>query len=149
MADFIEFVIDETRYAVAMSDVLEVSARVLLTPIAVPFPHVLGIFGYRESVAVAVDGRKRLGHPSRSSHLDDHFLILRAKKRTVGLVIDRVLGLRSLDPKEFLTPPIQGSHVHGLIVLSDGLLLIDDLDAVLSLDEERLVDDAIASANAL
>lgn len=145
MLEVVEFSLDESRYAVPMARVLEAVGRVLLTPLAVPVPHVVGIFGYRGGVAVAVDARRRLGHPARRAKADDHFLVLRGGSRTPALVVDRVLGLRSIAESDVAPPPLRAAHVRGVVVMADGLLLLDDLDAVLSLEEEQAIDGAIRS----
>ncbi len=145
MLELVEFAIDDTRYVVPIDRVLEITGRVRLTHLVVPVPHVAGVFGYHGDIAVAVDARARLGHPPRRARSDDHFVILRSSGRTAALVVDRVLGLRTLDEQTFVTPPVASAHVRGLVVLPDGVLLVDDLEAVLSLDERLVVEDAIES----
>jgi purine-binding chemotaxis protein CheW len=134
------FTLDDTRYAVPAERVLEIVARVVLTPLpAVPAP-VVGVFSYRGAPMAAVDLRARLGHPTRPPARDDHFLLVRSARRDVALVVDRVNTTEPLRDRPVLAPPLPTPHLAGVVALDDGLLLIEDLDAVLSLDEERAID---------
>jgi purine-binding chemotaxis protein CheW len=136
----LEFVIDEVRYAVPLARVVEVLPRVALTPLPGAPSVVAGVFNHRGSPTVAVDLRARLGHPARAPSLDDHLLVARAQRRPVALVVDRVQGLHTFDT-DAVTPAVVASpHVAGVVVDAGGVLVIEDLDAVLSLDEDRAID---------
>ncbi len=140
MSTLVCFTLDETRYAVPAERVLEIVARVVLTPLpAVPAP-ILGVFSYRGAPMVAVDLRARLGHAPRPPGRDDHFLVVRSARREVALVVDRVDATEPLDERRVWPAPTPAPHLAGVVTLADGLLLIEDLDAALSLDEERAID---------
>ncbi len=134
------FTLDETRYAVPAERVLEIVARVVLTPLPAVPPPILGVFSYRGAPMAAVDLRARLGHPPRAPARDDHFLLVRSARRDVALVVDRVNSTEPLDDRPVSPPPLPARHLIGVVALDDGLMLIEDLDAVLSLDEERAID---------
>lgn len=144
MLQVLEFAIDHTRYAVPVPRVVEVVPRVRLTPLPEMSPVIAGIFNYRGAVTVAVDLRARLGHPLRSPSSDDHLLVVRGARRVVALVVDRVLALRTIPRERVQAPMAPVAHVRGVVALDDGLLLLEDLDEVLSLDEERAVDLGVA-----
>ena len=101
---------------------------------------VLGIFSYRGVPLAAVDLRARLGHPPRPPSRDDHFLLVQAARRAVALVVDRVTSSEPFPPAGAQAAPLPSRHIAGVVTLPDGLLLIEDLDAVLSLDEEAAID---------
>ena len=44
--------------------------------------------------------------------------------------------------------PIAARHLVGVVALDDGLMLIEDLDAALSLDEERAIDASVRELRA-
>lgn len=149
METLVCFTLDETRYAVPAERVLEIVARVVLTPLpAVPAP-IVGAFSYRGAPMAAVDLRARLGHPVRAPSRDDHFLLVRAARRDVALVVDRVTATAPLADRRVWSPPLPARHLAGVVTLEDGLLLIEDLDAALSLDEERAIDAGIQEIGAL
>lgn len=142
----LEFEIGASRYAVPVERVVEVVLRVWLTALPGAPAVVIGAFNYRGAATVAVDLRSRLGHPARPPSPGDHLLVVRGARRTLALVVDRVRDLRELSPEQVQAPSIALPHVRGIAVLDDGLLLLEDLDAVLSLDEEESVGRALSSA---
>ncbi len=136
----LEFQLADARYAVPVERVIEVVPRIWVTPLPGAAEVVVGVFNYRGSVTVAVDLRPRLGHCPKAPSTDDHLLVVRGARRVLALVVDRVSDLRELAPEAVQVPMIPSRHVRGVVALDDGLLLIEDLDAVLSLDEEESVD---------
>jgi len=136
----LEFQLADGRYAVPVDRVIEVVPRVWVTPLPGASAVIAGVFNYRGAVTVVVDLRPRLGHPPRSPTPDDHLLVVQGARRVLALVVDRVSDLRALAPGSVQSPSIPLRHVRGVVTLDDGLLLIEDLDAVLSLDEEESVD---------
>lgn len=141
----LEFEIESTRYAVPIARVIEVVPRVWLTPLPTDARVIVGVFNYRGAVTVAVDLRSRLGHPPRPPSPDDHLLVVHGARRVLALVVDRVCDLRDIAPDQVQAPSVPLRHVRGIVALDDGLLLLEELDAVLSLDEEDSVDRAMQS----
>ncbi len=143
------FTLDETRYAVPAERVLEIVARVVLTPLPAVAPPILGVFSYRGAPMAAVDLRARLGHPARPPSRDDHFLLVRSARRDVALVVDRVTATAPVAERKVWPSPLPARHLAGVVTLEDGVLLIEDLDAALSLDEERAIDASLQELGAL
>lgn len=139
----VEFAIDDQRYALPLAGVLEIALRVEIVPLAGTADPVVGLVRHRAEAAVAVDLRKRLGHPPRAPQLDDHLILARTSRRRVALIVDRVVGLRRVEEAAVTPPQAPSAHVRGVVVLDDGLLLLSDLEAVLSLDEEAAIDRAL------
>lgn len=142
----LEFEVDATRYGVPVERVVEVVPRVRLTPLPGASAIVQGVFNYRGAVIVAVDLRSRLGHPPRSPSTDDHLLVVQGARRVLALVVDRVRDLRRVTREQVQATAVPSRHIRGIVALADGLLLIEDLDAVLSLDEEDTLDRALSDA---
>lgn len=148
MLDVLEFLLDDIRYALPSERVVEVVPRVLLTPLPGTAAHVAGVFLHRGEIAVAVDLRRALGRPARPPALEDHLLVARGARRRVALIVDRAVGLARIPRDRVRPPPVRAPHLAGIAELDDGLLLIEDLDAALSLDDERAIDAALAAAEA-
>lgn len=142
----LEFEIDAARYGVPVERVVEVVPRVWLTPLPGAADVVVGVFNYRGAVIVAVDLRSRLGHPPRRPSTDDHLVVVQGPRRVVALVVDRVRDLRQVAREQVQTAAVPSRHIRGVVALADELLLIEDLDALLSLDEEEALDRALGGA---
>ena len=146
----LRFTLEETRYAVPIDRIVEVVPRVLVTRLHGAPAFVEGVFSFRQSACIAVSLRQRLGHAKRAPALDEHLVVVRGKRRLLGLVVDRAEGDEVI-PEQLIEPsaagPARGAAVSGIIALADGVLLIHDVDAMLSDDEERAVDASLESGS--
>ncbi len=144
----LRFTLGDARYGVAIDRVVEVAPRVLITPLPGVPDFVEGIFSYRRRACVAVSLRRRLGHPTRAPALDDHIVVVQGRRRLLGFVVDRVHGDQVVLDHEIEVPTESSHHITGVVALADGLLLIQDIDAMLSDDEERVLDQSIVGEKA-
>jgi purine-binding chemotaxis protein CheW len=144
----LRFTIEETRYAVAVDRVVEVCSRVLMTPLPDAPTFIEGVFSFRQAPCVGISLRRRLGHPDRAPRLEDHVLIVRGRRRLLGLVVDRAQGDELVADERIEEPPAGGRHIAGIVALADGLLLVQDVDAMLTDEEEQLVDRSLGAEGA-
>jgi len=115
---------------------------------------VLGALNVRGEVMPVIDLGLRFGLPARPVAPEDVFLIARSARRTLVLRVDAVDGLARAggDPRNQgpdapgNLPDVDG--ILGVAVLEDGLTVIFDLDACLSLDDEQRLDAALTEAGA-
>ena len=110
---------------------------------------VLGVINLHGQIVPVVDIRQRFHLPQREARLSDQLIIAQTTKRTVALVVDAVASLveRSesvVTSAEKIVPGLD--YVEGVVKLEEGLVLIHDLDAFLSLDEEDVLEQALEKA---
>lgn len=142
----LRFTIESARYAVAIDRIVEVAPRVLMTPVPGAPHFVEGVFSFRQATCVGVSLRRRLGHSHRAPSMDEHVLVVRGRRRLLGLVIDRTDGDETIAEAR-IVPPTEGSrYLAGMVALEDGVLLIQDVDAMLTDEEERAVDESLGDA---
>lgn len=140
------FVIEEQQYALPLPAVERVLPIVAVSPLPQAPPIALGVINLHGKVLPVLDVRRRLGFPPRPYGLAAHLLVARTRRRTLVLPVDEVLGVRAVAADAVTSPDavLPGiGHVAGLVTLADGLLFIHDLEAFLSLDEERRLTGAI------
>lgn len=138
MIEVLELRVGGDRYALPLARVVEVAPRVLVTPLPDVREPVVGCVDYRGQAIAAVDLGLRVGAPAREPSLGDHFVIARAGRRLVALIVERALGVREVDPEAVVPAPAASAEaVGGVARLAEGLVLIVDLDALLSLEAER------------
>lgn len=137
--DTLEFSIDGANYVVPLIRVLEILPRVWLTPLPEAPAHVRGAFSYRGEIALAVDIRRRLGHQPARPHLSEHFVMTRGKFGPIAVVADRAVGVLSISSADVQAVPLANRVLSGIVALPDGLLFVDDLDALLSDSEEAMM----------
>jgi purine-binding chemotaxis protein CheW len=134
------FAMDEQRYALQLAAVERVVRMVEVTPLPQAPQIVLGVINAQGQIIPVVDIRRRFRLPARDIHLSDHLLIARTARRTVALALDAVTGIvegsaQAVITAEEILPGLE--YVEGVIKLEDGLILIHDLDTLLSLEEEQ------------
>ncbi|MHB8836964.1 MAG: chemotaxis protein CheW [Candidatus Methylomirabilia bacterium] len=146
-AHLLLFTLDEPLYALPLAAVERVVRAVDVTPLPQAPEIVLGAINAQGRVIPVVDLRRRFRLPPRGMLLDDRFIIARTARRLVALAADDVTGVRECLPRELVSAaaalPFAG-YLMGVAKLEDGIVLITDLDAFLSLDEELLLDKALA-----
>ena len=141
------FALDEPRYALPLSAVERVVRSVEITPLPNAPAIVQGAINVQGKIIPVVNIRERLQLPAREINCDDHFIIAQTQRRNVALITDYVSGIRELADGETGSagqslPFIE--YLHGVAKIEDNLILIYDLDSFLSLEEERMLDNAIS-----
>lgn len=136
----LRFLVADAHYAVGVARVVEVAPRVLVTPLPDTPRFIEGVFSYRRSTCVAVSVRQRLGYPARAAALDEHIIVVRGRRRLLGLIVDRALHDEHLAAATLESPAVPSRLVAGLVPLEDGVLLVQDVDALLTDDEERAIE---------
>ena len=141
------FALDEPRYALPLSAVERVVRSVEITPLPNAPAIVQGAINVQGRIIPVVNIRERLQLPAREMSCNDHFIIAQTKRRNVALVADYVAGIRELADRDMVSagqslPFVE--YLQGVAKIEDNLILIYDLDSFLSLEEERMLDNAIS-----
>jgi purine-binding chemotaxis protein CheW len=141
------FALDEPRYALSLSVVERVVRSVEISPLPNAPAIVQGAINVQGNIIPVVNIRERLGLPAREINCGDHFIIAQTQRRKVALVADYVAEIRELADREMEStrqslPFVE--YLQGVAKIEDNLILIYDLDRFLSLDEERILDAALA-----
>ena len=140
------FRLEGQRYALHLSQVERVVSMVAVSPLPKTPAVVAGVINYRGSVVPVLDLRPRFDFARREFGLTDHLLLARTTRRMLALPVDEVLGVNEVPVENILAPStlLPGvGYVTGIVALADGLLFIHELEALLSMDEERRLTEAM------
>jgi purine-binding chemotaxis protein CheW len=140
------FTLDGFRYGLRLSAVESVFRAVEITPLPDAPGIVLGIVNVQGRIVTVVDVRGRFRLPRREIDPGDMLVVARTARRPVALPVDEVTGVimrteEETVPASELVPGTR--HVEGVVLMEDGLVLIHDLDAFLSLEEEEALEKAL------
>jgi purine-binding chemotaxis protein CheW len=143
------FSLDNQRYGLPLECVQRAIRVVAITALPGAPAIVLGIIDLGGMVIPAVNIRKRFNHPPREISLSAHLIIAWTGKRTVALLVDETSGVIDCPPERVapvgeILPGL--AFVDGAVKLEDGLILIHDLESLLSLEEETAIDHALGTA---
>jgi purine-binding chemotaxis protein CheW len=141
------FAIDRQRFAVDIGDVQEILRAVALARLPEAPTILEGLIDLRGTVVPMLDIRSRFRLPPKGLEPADHFVIVRANGRTVGLRVDRALDLLILDNRDIDDigeVAATSEYVSGVARLRSGLVLIHDLGTFLSEAESEALDGVVA-----
>lgn len=140
------FRLDAQRYALPLAAVERIVRAVEVTPLPNAPSIVLGVIDVEGHVLPVLNIRQRFLLPERNPGPDDQFLITQTGRRMVALVVDETEGVierpeSAVVDAAQIVPGLE--QFQGVFRLDDGLVLIYDLEKFLSLDEARVLDQAM------
>jgi purine-binding chemotaxis protein CheW len=132
------FTLDEPRYALDLSVVERVIRAVELTALPDSPPMVLGAINVHGQITPVVDLRRHLGLPPQALNPDRRLILARTESQRVALLVDNVAGIHDLAEGEWVAADdlLPGAlYIHSMAKVGTDLVLICDLDQLLSLQE--------------
>ena len=146
MLSLVVFRIAGQRYALNLSVIERVLCMVEVSPLPKAPAIVLGVINFHGRIIPAIDIRRRFGHSPSHYGLTSCLLVARTSRRKLALPVDEVIGVQEVSSENVALPDtvLPGTGlVAGIAALSDGVLLIHDLEAFLALDEEQRLTEAL------
>lgn len=142
----VAFSLNGERFGINLAAADRVLPMVAISPLPGAPDVVLGAINVHGDVIPVLDVRRRLGLPAGELGPSAQLLVARTGRRIVALPADGVAGVvdvaaHSVVPPESVQSGIE--HVAGVVALSDGLLLVHDLETFFSSDEERQLVEAL------
>jgi purine-binding chemotaxis protein CheW len=144
------FSLNDQLYALPLQKVIRVIHAVEIRHLPKAPEIITGIINVKGQIIPVADIRKRFGLEAREIDLDDRLIIADTGKRHVAILVDTVTGIRDMAPgqlaiaKELL--PF-AEHLRGVAKIDDELILIYDLEQFLSLEEEKVLEQALKTKN--
>jgi len=141
------FKLDNWKCALPISTVDRVYRAVAITSLPKTPDIVLGVINVRGTILPAINLRSRFHLPPKALVPSAQLIVARMLKRPVALIVDSIEDVIECDEREIVSADsiLPGmEHVQGILRLKDGMILIQDLDSLLSLEEEILMDKALA-----
>lgn len=115
-----------------------------VTPLPKAPSIVMGVLDLQGQVIPVFNVRRRFALPERELLPEDQFVIARAGGRTVALAVDEACDVVAGEER---VPAAaiheEAGYLSGVLRTAAGLVLIHDLDAFLSQDEEAVLEAAL------
>lgn len=143
------YLLGDERYALRVAAVERIVRAVEVTPLREGPPAVMGFVNLAGAVVPVVNARRLFGLPERDIELTDRLIVVRTSMRPVALLVDHVMGVVERSPEslvaaEGLVPGLE--HVHGVTRMEDALVLIQNLDEVLTPERAQRLERALAES---
>lgn len=136
------FYVNQRHFGIPMMEVQEVIRQQTLTPVPLAPNLVRGLMNLRGNLVVSIDMRRRLAMPPAEDEDSSIQIITKGATGLVGLMVDQVGEVESLDPTASEPPPgTAPQHIRELMkavfALEGGLLTILDGERILEMEVER------------
>ncbi len=147
-AQYLTFTLDQERYAVDISKVREVLEFSAVTKVPRTPEFMRGMINLRGNIVPVIDLRLKLGLARTERTVDTCIVItevmVEGQPTVLGALADSVQEVIDLDAASIAPPPRMGTRVNtdfirGMARREDQLLVILDIDRVLSEDDLRAV----------
>jgi purine-binding chemotaxis protein CheW len=116
-------------------------------------PWVDGVIEYRSAVVPQLDLRRRFELPASPTDATTRVLVVNSGGTWVAVVVDAVLEVAAYDPSQLAAPPalfrgLAGEYLKGLIRHGERLVVLLDVERILSATERLRLEQATAVASA-
>lgn len=149
--NFVLFVIEGQSFVIRLSEVNRIARAVSVTPIHDAPEVIEGVVNIQGEVVPVVNLRKRFGLPAKDVGIDDHFIVAKTNRRLVAVLVDEVKDIIESVEEEIVSQDdiLPGREaIEGVVKTEKNMIVIQDLDKLLSLEEEDQLDRSLAGQQA-
>lgn len=145
LKQYVVFQLEDELYGVEILQVRGIEKVLPLTRVPNAPSFVKGVCNLRGSVIPVIDLKKRLGLSSSGDDSNAKIIIVNVGKQVVGMTIDAAADVVSLDssqvePSPSLVSGIDAQFISGVAKVSNRLLIILDMESILTTDQINLLD---------
>jgi purine-binding chemotaxis protein CheW len=149
LIQLVSFKVGEEEFGVDILKVQEINKMTVITRVPNAPDFVEGVINLRGRVIPIVDLRKRLGLPERQHDKNTRIIVVEIINKTIGFIVDAVSEVLRISRDITEKPPelvagIDADYITAVAKLEDRLLILLDLDKVLTKDEAEVVEAAAA-----
>ncbi len=146
---YVVFRLDERQFALNLHSVERVVRAVAVTSLPKAPEIVLGVINIHGQIIPVLDIRKLFHLPEKRINLNDQFILVKTRSRTIAILANEVSSVVERSEQEVITekdmlPDIE--HIEGAIKLEDGtisMIIMQDFDKFLALERAPTPDSAI------
>ena len=145
LLQLVSFKIGEEEFGVDILSVQEINRMSLITKVP-NTPHFIeGVINLRGRIIPVLDLRVKLGLLKLEHNKNTRIVVVELKGQTIGFIVDEVSEVLRI-PKNITEPPpamvggIDSEYITSIGKLEDRLLILLDLEKILSLGEYELLE---------
>ena len=136
----VTFQLENETYGINVMQVQEILRYSEIAAVPGATDYVLGIINLRGNVVTVIDTRARFGLIPAEITDNSRIVIIEAEKQVIGILVDSVAEVVYLKKSEMEVAPHVGTEessqfIQGVTNRDDGLLILVDLNKLLSDDE--------------
>jgi purine-binding chemotaxis protein CheW len=140
LQQIVSFRLADEEYGVDIMRAQEIIMMGQITRLPEVPDYVCGLINLRGHVIPIVDLRKRFHLPVKENDDSTRIVVVNLQKRTLGMVVDAVTEVLRISVEEIEPPPssvsgIDHDYIRGIVKRKDKLVILLDIEAILSTDE--------------
>jgi len=142
LLQLVSFNIGNEEFGVDILKVQEINRMLEITKVPNSPEFVDGVINLRGRVIPVIDLRSKLGMTRREHDKSTRIVVVEVNDRTVGFIVDAVSEVLRI-PKNITEPPpsivagVNSDYITAVGKLEDRLLILLDLEKILSLEEKN------------
>ncbi len=137
---FMTFQMGEECYGIAITFVQEIVGIQPITAVPEIEDYIKGLINIRGKIIPVIDVRVRFKQEPFEYTDRTCIIVINVKSTIVGLIVDKIAGVITVDEREIILPPSLSQSGSGSSKYVFGLAKVDD-EVKLLLDPERLIQD--------
>lgn len=140
IVQMIIFNLGDEEFGTDIAQVREIVRRGAVTPIPDSPDFIKGVTNIRGEIAVVIDLKNRFSLPAKKDIEEKHIVMTEQDKNLFGLMVDEVSEVLRIPEKEIKITPelvtrIDKMYISGVLTLENRLIMVLDLEKVLSEEE--------------
>lgn len=142
VTEWVTFYLEDEKYAVNVENVREVLRNSTIAPVPGSPHFVLGIINLRGNIVTVIDSHKRFSLNLVEETDNTRIVVVEMSEQVVGMMVDKVDEVVLLKDSDIDLAPNVGNDdsskfVRGVTQRNDELIILVDLEKLLSLDEYK------------
>lgn len=140
------FRLGDEEYAVDILKIKEIKLLMEVTRVPKAPPFVVGVINLRGDIVPIIDLRKRLRLPTPEFTDETRIIIVEIEAKLCGVIVDGVSEVIEIEENKVLPPPsivkgsIDSAYLKGVGRLDERILILLDLDKILTASEQESLD---------
>jgi purine-binding chemotaxis protein CheW len=141
LLQLVSFAIGDEEFGVEILKVQEINRMISVTQVPNSPHYVDGVINLRGKVIPIIDLRTRIGMPRKEHDKDTRIIVVDLEGKNVGFVVDSVSEVLRIpsnvtEPPPVLASGVESSYITSVAKLEDRLIILLDLEKVLSTEEK-------------
>ena len=146
--EYLSFLLGGEEYAIDILRVQEIRGYEAVTSIAHAPPFIKGVINLRGAIVPIIDLRIKFGIGVAEYNPFTVVIILNVGERVVGIVVDAVSDVLTVQDEAIRPPPeltktVDLRYITGLAMLDERMLILVDIEGLMLSSEMALVDESM------
>ena len=146
LIQLVGFCLGNEEYGFEIQRVQEINRIVEITHVPRTPDFVMGVINLRGKVIPVINLRERFGLPSKEADKDTRIVVVEIQNKILGIMVDAVsevlrIPASTIEPPPDIVTGVDAEYIEGIAKLPERLLILLDLDKILSSEQIDRIED--------